>query len=179
MMQKEFNYLKDFFSFNKFNNNLISKYIHNFLNSKYESNTPIITVPKNTIYVKLPFYDQIYSELKNNLNKLLRNTFPQLKINLIFTNGYTIKSIINHKDKIPKNLMSGIIYKFNCNSCNAVYIGSTVRQLNVRIAEHLGISPRTQTFITKPSSSSIRDHCQMFCYPDIKLADCATNVNSI
>ena len=57
MMHKEFNYLKDFFSFNKFNNNLISKYIHNFLSSKYESNTPIITVPKNTIYVKLPFYD--------------------------------------------------------------------------------------------------------------------------
>ena len=41
------------------------------------------------------------------------------------------------KDCFPSNLKSNVIYKFQCASCNACYIGETTRHLTSRIEEHL------------------------------------------
>ena len=48
------------------------------------------------------------------------------------------------KDRIPKELTSGVVYKFQCGLCNESYYGECVRHLNVRIGEHIGISPLTK-----------------------------------
>ena len=39
------------------------------------------------------------------------------------------------KDQIPKDLASGVVYKFQCQFCS----DECVRHLNVRIGEHIGI----------------------------------------
>lgn len=41
------------------------------------------------------------------------------------------------KDIIPSSLKSCVVYKFNCSSCNACYIGEYHRHLATRISEHL------------------------------------------
>ena len=61
------------------------------------------------------------------------------------------------KDRIPKELTSGVVYKFSCGLCNESYYGECIRHLNVRIGEHIGISPLTNEKI-KPKVSSISDH---------------------
>ena len=43
--------------------------------------------------------------------------------------------------KIPKNLTSGVVYKFQYGICNWSCYGECDRHLNVRIGEHIGISP--------------------------------------
>ena len=48
------------------------------------------------------------------------------------------------KDQILKDLTSGVIYKFQCGLYNESYHGECMRQLNVRIGEHIGISPFTR-----------------------------------
>ena len=55
-------------------------------------------------------------------------------------------------------LRSGVVYEFKCRSCNASYIGQTKRHLATRIAEHRGISVRTNRRVLKPLYSAIRDH---------------------
>ena len=40
------------------------------------------------------------------------------------------------------------------------YIGSTVRSLQVRTHEHIGISYRTKLPLCNPSFSAIREHCE-------------------
>ena len=45
------------------------------------------------------------------------------------------------KDRIPKDLTFGVVYKFQCGLCNKSYYGECVRHLNVRIGKHIGISP--------------------------------------
>ena len=45
------------------------------------------------------------------------------------------------KDQIPKDLTSGVVYKFQCGLCSEFYYDECVRHLNVRIDEHIGISP--------------------------------------
>ena len=57
------------------------------------------------------------------------------------------------KDRIPKELTSGVVYKFQCGLCNESYYGECVRHFNVRIGEHIGILP-----LTKPKGSTVSDH---------------------
>ena len=65
-----------------------------------------------------------------------------------------------YKDPIPSSLTSGVVYKYKCSSCNATYIGKTIRHLNVRACEHMGVShltgKRLQPSIYK--HSAIGDH---------------------
>ena len=43
------------------------------------------------------------------------------------------------KDRISKELTSGVVYKFQWGLCNESYYGECVRHLNVRIRDHIGI----------------------------------------
>ena len=51
-----------------------------------------------------------------------------------------------------------IIYKFQCSSCNAIYVGKTDRHFYVRKNEHLGTSYRTGSNITIGPRSAIMEH---------------------
>ena len=79
------------------------------------------------------------------------------------------------KDWIPNDLTSGAVYKFQRGLCNESYYGECVRHLNVRIGEHIGISPLTRKPV-KPKNSSIADHL-LFCnhsasYDDFSIVRC-------
>ena len=89
---------------------------------------------------------------------MLKHYYPDTKFHFVFTNPLTIGSFFRFKDTVPRDLTSNIIYDFTCPSCKARYIGETKRNLKYRIAEHKGISPRTNKPITNPSFSSIREH---------------------
>ena len=52
------------------------------------------------------------------------------------------------KDRIPKELTSSVVYKFQCGLCNESYYGECVRHLNVRTEEHIGISPLTKNKVS-------------------------------
>ena len=83
---------------------------------------------------------------------------PQLNVMLIFKNDQTIGIFFKVKEKIPQLLNSMIVYKYNCASCSASYIGSTTRRFYVRISEHKGISSRTGQVTQTQSNSAIKDH---------------------
>ena len=76
----------------------------------------------------------------------------------MFKNSFTIGSFFKCKDKVPDSMCSDIIYKYDCSSCNARYIGSSIRTLHQRMSEHRGVSFRTGRFISNPSHSEIRNH---------------------
>ena len=61
------------------------------------------------------------------------------------------------KDRIPKEIISGVVYKFQCGFCNEFYYGECERHVNVRIGEHIGISPLTGKTV-KPKGSTVSDH---------------------
>jgi len=158
LIHKEFNFITEFLNRNLYPTKIIQNTIKNFLNTIYNKQTTISTATQKIVYIKFPFYDHLSIKLKKELQPILQNTFPQLKIIPIFTNNNKIGSILNHKDRLPDSLRSLVVYKYNCDSCSAIYVGSTMRQLHVRTSEHRGISPRTGKNITNPSHSSIREH---------------------
>ena len=50
-----------------------------------------------------------------------------------------------------------MVYKFQCGLCNQSYHGEWVRHPNVRIEEHIGISPLTEKKV-KPKRSAVSNH---------------------
>ena len=79
-------------------------------------------------------------------------TPPQLTEKTIFKKSSLIRVKSQNKvpnafcfqDRIPKELISGAVFKFQCGLCNESYYGEYVRYLNERIAEHIGISALTK-----------------------------------
>ena len=75
----------------------------------------------------------------------------------MFKSQNKLAKAFRFKDRIPKELISGVVYKFQCGLCNESYYGECVRHLNVRIGEHMGISPLTRKKV-KPEGSAVSDH---------------------
>ena len=65
-------------------------------------------------------------------------------LKIVFTSPVRVKSFFTFKDKLPKMLLSGLVYQYKCGGCNATYYGKTKRHFKVRICEHLGISHLTE-----------------------------------
>ena len=96
--------------------------------------------------------------MKKDLARLLSHFLPTKCFRLVLSNPFRIGNFFNHKDKLPCALRSSVIYKFCCPQCGSSYVGSTMRTLGQRIAEHRGVSYRTNRILTQPSHSAIRDH---------------------
>ena len=54
---------------------------------------------------------------------------------------------------IPKDLISGVVYKFQCGLCNESYYGESIRHLDIRSGKHIGVSLLTERKV-KPSNNS-------------------------
>ena len=154
---REIKFLKSFFHNNCFPSHILDTITKKFLSKIYSPNN-ITTVPKQIIYLPFPYYGYISEKIKAEIAHLNLKRFPHLNIKIAFTNNFSIGSLFKHKERIPKPLCSGIIYKYECLICKDQYIGSTIRQFQCRISEHLGISPRTNKPVSTPSFSSVRQH---------------------
>ena len=75
----------------------------------------------------------------------------------MFENKTRVGNIFHLKGLILKYLTCGVVYEFQCGLCCESYYGECVRHLNVRIGEHIGISPLTKKQV-KPKNSSVNDH---------------------
>ena len=118
------------------------------------------TVNRDKVFIKLPYFGNQSFKIRRSLTELLSNFYPQIKIHVIFTNNFRISNFFQIKDKIPDKLRSSLIYKYQCDRCNSVYIGKTIRHFSVRISEHRGLSYRTNRPLLSPPFSSIRNHNQ-------------------
>ena len=160
-IDEEIKYLMKYFQQNGYPSNIIHRAINHFLNKIFTPPTPPITVPKETIYISLPFLGPLSFHTRKLLSKLLSTAYPQLSIKFIFTNKFTIGSLFPFKDKIPPLLQSFVIYEYRCR-CSATYVGKTSCNLGKHVAEHRGLSERTDKERGSKQHSSIREHAHKY-----------------
>ena len=132
--------------------------LNRFLNDKLEPKPIVTTVKKDVRYIKLPYLGQISYDVKKKLQVVFRDTFPQVRFQFVFTNNFTIGSLLKDRSSLPKDLNANIAYLFTCAHCGMRYIGSTTRWFKHRILEHRGLSIRTGFPLSKPSFSAVRQH---------------------
>ena len=66
--------------------------------------------------------------------------------------------MFNIKDRMPYDLVSGVVYECTCSRCSSSYYGGAEKHLKVRTGEHIEISLLTFNKI-KPSKEGLtHDH---------------------
>ena len=96
---------------------------------------------KKTLFLVHPYLGPLSLQTRTKLSKSLKDVLSCCKLQFVFKSQNKLAKAFNFKDRIPKELTYGVIYKFQCGLCNESYYGKCVRYLNVRIGEHIGISP--------------------------------------
>ena len=111
-------------------------------------------VSKLLIPIVLPYTGNHAIQIHQQLHKLFSSAYPQVQLYVIFK---PICRLSNFKDRIPLNLRSHVVYQFECQCCNALYLGKTCRHLHTQISEHCRISALTGIPLSCVSKSSISD----------------------
>ena len=134
------------------------------MDNMYVVKETILTAEKNTLVLVLAYLDSISLQTRTKLKKSLKNILNCCKSQVVFKYEARLGINFHFKDQIPKDLTSGVVYKYQCRLCNESYYGECVRYLNVRIDEHIGISPLPKKQV-KPKNSSVADHLVFCNYP--------------
>ena len=117
-------------------------------------------VPKRNAFIKLPFLGSTSFQIREKLQKLCSDKLTSCNLKIVFKSPVRVKSFFIFKDKLPKMLLSGLVYKYKCGGCNATYYGKTKRHFKVQICEHLGISHLTdkKVKIDNNKPTAIQEH---------------------
>ena len=132
----ETDYLKTILIKNNYPLNFTDSCIKSFLNKLYTPKVVFPTVPKRNVFVKLPFLGSTSFQIRKKLQKLFSDKLTSCNLKIVFTSPVRVKSFFTFKDKLPKMLLSGLVYQYKCGGCNATYYGKTKRHFKVRICEH-------------------------------------------
>lgn len=71
------------------------------------------------------------------IDNLFKDQLPSGELEIIFRATPRIQSCFRFKDKIPRSLISGAIYKYKFFRCNSRYIGSTYRYWEKELEDHV------------------------------------------
>ena len=112
------------------------KCIKEFLDKILVPKPVVSTVPKKNLVIDLPYLGKLSLQIRIRINRIMKNKLSYCDIQFVFQTKCKISNFFTFKDKIPSFLRSGIVYKFQCGSCNATYHGKTKRHFKVRMCEH-------------------------------------------
>ena len=127
--------LKEIFLKKGYPEDFIDKFFKKFLDNIHVVKETTLTVEKKPLVLVLPYLGSISLQTRAKLKKSLKNILNCCKLQIVFKNKTRLGNNFHFKDQIPKDLTSGVVYKFQCGLCNEPYYGECVRHLNVRIGE--------------------------------------------
>ena len=171
----------NFFRSNGFCSNLVRKHINSFLSNRYSSH--VNSSSDSFKYVVLPYFGSQSDKLKIDVVRILKKYFTNDNFKIISVNKFSIGNFFYFKDKLPRGLLSSVIYSFSCERCSSDYVGMTARNLYKRVAEHAGSSFRTNIPLSQPPHSSIREHTSICNSPisinQFKIIDSTSNLTEL
>ena len=88
------------------------------------------------------------------LKKSSKNILNCCKLQIVFKNKTRLGNNLHFRDQVPKDLTSGVFFKFQCGLCNESYYREC---MSVRIGEHIGIWRVTRKQ-GEPKNSFVADH---------------------
>ena len=179
LFHEDIMFLLNYFTENSYPSFLFYKILRVFLNSKFEPRPIITTVKKDIKYIKLPYLGQTSYNIRKQLHLILKDAYPQIHFQFVFTNPFTVGSLLRERSSLPGELCSNVVYLFKCSQCGLRYLGSTSRWIKHRYLEHRGLSLRTGMPLSRPSHSAIREHSQVnnhpYTYQNFRILTTASN----
>ena len=94
-----------------------------------------VTSSEPSVYIKLPFKDQRSADrVRNEINSL--GTMINVNVKPVFTSRKLSQTLSVKEKKPPIVNTQCVVYSFQCDLCDANYVGFTARHLHQRIREH-------------------------------------------
>ena len=128
--------LMDVFKSDGYTDNFINN-SEKFLDNKHRIHRQVITVPKKPLFLVLPYLGILSFQTRTKLRKSLKRILNCCKLQILLKSQSKLANAFNFKDRIPKELTSDVVYKFQFGPCNESYYDDYVKHLNVRIGEHI------------------------------------------
>ena len=113
---------------------------------------------KKPLHLALAYLGQISLQVTTKIRKAMKIILNCCKLQVIFKRERKLSSMSTFKDRVPYDLVSGVVYEYTYGRCNSSYYGETERHLKVRSGEHIGISQLTFKKTKQSKESSIHDH---------------------
>lgn len=154
----EVKFLTSFFCKNGFPKWLVEFSVRDFLQKRFNVADILVSAKKLEKYFVLPYFGDQSAMMQRDVVSLLSKFYPYLNPKIVLRNRLSIGTFFRYKDRLPKLVHSGVVYKYCCASCQASYVGSTYQRLFTRVTQHQGRSHRTGQMLSTPSASSVRDH---------------------
>ena len=104
--------LIDVFKNNGYPENFINNCFKVFLDNKYRIQEKVITVPKKTLFLVLPYLGPLSLQTRTKLRKSQKGILNCCKLQIVFKSQNKLAKAFRFKDRIPKELTSGVVYKF-------------------------------------------------------------------
>ena len=151
--------IKSILAKNCFPRSLVDRVIRSFLDKQFSHGSKLAKDEgkKTIVNFCLPFLGAYSIRIKKSVIKLLKDNYPNIKLQVVFRSPARLSSFFRFKDRFPYLLCSNVVYKYTCSGCNATYYSKTIRNLKVRCLEHLGRN-RSGHKTNSSNQSSIGDH---------------------
>ena len=111
----------DAFKSNDYPENFISNCFKTFPDNKHRIKEKKKTVPKKPLFSVLPYYGPLSLLSRTKLRKCLKG-FNCCKLQILFNCQNKLANRFHFKDRFPKGLISGVVYKFRCGFCNKSFM---------------------------------------------------------
>ena len=77
------------------------------------SKVMVPNVPKRNVFVQLPFLESTLFQIRKKLQILFSDKFTSFNLKIFFTSPVRVKSFFTFKDKLPKMLLSVLVYWYS------------------------------------------------------------------
>ena len=118
-LDREFNFLKQYFHNNGYSKDIVERSISKFLNSKFN---PLDKQQNDLHNFFSPYFGKQSEKLKSDILKLFTKYFTNHQFHIILTNNFTICSLFNYKDRLNKGMTASAVYKWSCPNCRDLYM---------------------------------------------------------
>ena len=107
-LDREFNFLKQYFHNNGYSKYIVERSISKFLNSKFNPLDKQQNDLTNLFFV-FPYFGKQSEKLKSDILKLFNKYFMNHQFHIILTNNFTIGSLFNNKDRLNKGMTASAV----------------------------------------------------------------------
>ena len=149
---------KKIFRKNGYSESFIDKCFKKFQDNIHLVKEKVPTVERKRLLLVLPYLGVISLQTRTKLQQALKGVLNCCKLEIVFKCQTKLSNSFRFKDPIPKDLISGVVYKFQCGLCNESYYSESIRHLDIRSGEHIGVSPLTGKKVKPVNDSAVRDH---------------------
>ena len=111
----------DVFKSNRYPENFINNCFKMFLENKHRIQEKVMAVPKKPLFLVFLYLGPLSLQTRTKLRKSIRGILNSCKLQIAFKSRNKLANAFRFKDRIPKELTSGVTYKFQSGLCSIPY----------------------------------------------------------